>query len=263
MKQPRKFNVECSGAVATVEIAGSGPDVVMVGSAVPMAWTRPTSEAIAELGFRVTNFDYAPIPDVDPTPRTCVDQVTDVLDVMDAVGASNGAFIGMSRGAITAYELAASHPSRTSALVLGFPVAGFADLLDGPLEAEPESDGEGPRDPLPDIDLALDEMFSPSFLSTHRQDARDLVTTPPGSVVRVHRHQEKPVSSERISAPTLIVSGGKDYVVAAINPQLLKAAIPHASTHFFDDAYHGFIMEEPNQFATVVADFVGSHTGIS
>lgn len=78
-----------------------GTDVLIVGSAVPMAWPRPTALALAAMGYRVTNFDYGEAEDpASSQARTCIDQIEDVLDVMDALGIERASTIGLSRGAI-------------------------------------------------------------------------------------------------------------------------------------------------------------------
>lgn len=249
--------IECSGALASVEVVGSGPAVIVVGAAVPMAWTRPAAESIALRGFRVVNFDYGP-PKAwtgDPIPRTSLAQVADVSAVLGALDIAHAHVIGLSRGAITAYGLAARFPNAVDKLVLGFPVAGFYDTI--LLEAVNESDKEGDLDPLAALDKALDSVFAADFLAVHRQAGRDLFMSPPGTVVRVERTQETMLGDdESVDAPTLIVSGGRDNVVSPEHPERLRRAIPQARLHEFDQASHGFVMEQPDAFADVVVPFL-------
>ncbi len=65
---------------------GEGTDIVLIGLALPLEWTRPAAVALAAMGYRVTHFDYGP-PDGwagEPVQRTALDQVQDVVDVMSA-----------------------------------------------------------------------------------------------------------------------------------------------------------------------------------
>ena len=248
--------VDCGGRPARVEVAGEGRDIAIVGSAVPMAWTRPLALSLAELGYRTINFDYSPPGSIfeDSVARTCVEQVADVRSVLAAVGSSAPVLIGMSRGAVTAFAMASRYPDEVGAVVLGFPVAGFGDVLY--VEAN-EEDDPGNLTPEQMLDVFLGTTFSVEFLSTNRQDAVDLVTSPPGSVVRVARDEETPVGDdETVSVPTLIVEGGADQVVLPVHPARLRGVIPHAEYHLFPDASHGFIMEQPSEFASVVAEFL-------
>ena len=246
--------IELNDGPARIEVVGEGTPVMVIGAAVPIAWARPFCEALAVLGYRVINFDYgAPSGwEEDPLPKTCLDQVDDVVAVLKDRVAGPAAAVGLSRGAITAYGLAASHPSLVSRLVLAFPVAGFADTI-GIEGDEPEERD----DPLEALDAAIDTAFSAEFLTTQRQTARDLFLSPPGTVVRVNRDEEATVDDlPTVAVPTLIVSGGEDRVVTIEHPERLKRAIPHATTHEFPTASHGFIMEHPLQFADVVDGFL-------
>lgn len=119
-----RFTVDCNGSPACVESDVSGNDVVIVGSAVPMAWTRPLALAIAARGFRVMNFDYGPPTGWEgtPEPRTCVEQIDDVLAVMTSLSIKSAHVVGLSRGAITAFGVASRHPGRADSLILGLPV---------------------------------------------------------------------------------------------------------------------------------------------
>ena len=121
-----KFQVDCRGVPASVEVVGRGPVVVMVGATVPMAWDRPSC---VELGYTVLNFDYEPPDgwDREPEPRSALDQTEDVVAVMAATGLAMAHVVGLSRGAITAYGLAAMHSELVETLTLVCPVAGFGN----------------------------------------------------------------------------------------------------------------------------------------
>lgn len=75
--------------MAQVEVVGAGAELVFVGAAAPMLWTRPAALALARAGFRVTNFDYGSRAE-EPLPRTALDQSLDVAAVMAATGVHRG-----------------------------------------------------------------------------------------------------------------------------------------------------------------------------
>ncbi len=69
---------------------------MIVGAAVPLAWSRPAALAMADRGFRTINFDYSGGTGQEgtPEPRTCLQQVDDVLEVLSKSGSNAGAAVG-------------------------------------------------------------------------------------------------------------------------------------------------------------------------
>jgi pimeloyl-ACP methyl ester carboxylesterase len=182
--------------------------------------------------------------------------VDDVISVMDGTGITRAHVVGLSRGAITAFGLASRFPERTRKLVLAFPVAGFADTIGIEGETGCGGDEEG-LEGLALLDRALDTTFSAEFLGVNRQACRNLFLSPPGTAVRVERPEEATLGpNETVTTATLIVSGGRDQVVAPEHPTRLKVAIPGAETFEFPEAMHGFVMEQPESFADVVVPFL-------
>ena len=242
------FTFDCNGRPAQVEVVGSGPDVVMVGAAVPMLWSRGASTELAQLGFRVTNFDYGSGWD-DPEPRSALTQTADVLRVMASLDIGRASLVGLSRGAMTAYWQAVCRPDTVEDLVLLFPVAGFADVL---LEAETEEENSPTN-----VDELLESLFSPPFLIEHRDRAYELVSTPPGSVARVDRADEDPFPvHSNVSCRTLVIEGDQDIVVSAHHPARYLAAVPGSEHVVVTGACHGWPMEEPVEFARIVSEFL-------
>lgn len=255
----RALDVDCQGRPASVEVAGESPDLVMIGAAAPMMWTAPAARSLTDLGFRVANFDYGPPPrwDQGSEPRSAVDQLRDVLNVMDAVGMHRAHAIGLSRGAMTAFSLAARAPDRVDRLVLAFPVAGFADTM---LEGEPELEPHPLESSQQYLDrVVLPSLFSEQFLERHRDEAIELVTSRPGTVSRLDRSEEEPFRPfDRVSSPTLIIEGEEDVIVSSKHPALYSTAIPRAQYVRVPGARHGWIMEEPARLAQMVSDFLRS-----
>lgn len=244
--------VDCRGQPAVVEVNGEGTDVVIVGAAVPMAWSRPASVALASMGFRVTNFDYGPPEgwDGESVARTALDQVEDVVAVMDATGITSAHLIGLSRGGITAFGVAARHPLRVDDLVLAFPVAGFDDTIMigdvGPEPIEGESDADF-------FDRVLRTAFSERFLTNRIQVARDLMMTPPGTVVRVDRSGEDRFGPDDVvTHPTFVIEGGEDQVVSEEHPARYVEAVAGARHLHVDGASHAWLMEQPDRFARLL-----------
>jgi pimeloyl-ACP methyl ester carboxylesterase len=256
MRDQMRSDIDCGGRPAFAEVLGEGPDVVFVGAAVPMALARPAAVALAGLGYRTVNFDYGSDAPVAPEPRSALAQVPDVMSVMDAVGVTRASIVGLSRGAMTAFGLAARHPERVERLILVFPVAGATELLE---KAEPESGpepGEGAEDFL---HRSLSGVFSEEYLAMNLETVVELFTAGPGSVDRVQRYQEEPFSvTDSVNAPTLVLQGGNDRIVEGEHPGWYVENVPGARHLVVPEAGHGWLLEEPDRFAELVAEFITS-----
>ena len=208
------------------------------------------------MGYRIINFDYGPPEnwDGEPVPRTAIDQIEDVVDVLDALDIESAHTIGISRGAITAFGLAARHPRRVDDLVLVFPVAGFEDtIMVGDVGPEPV-EGETEQDFFQRV---LESVFSERFLTSRPQLASALLMTPPGTVTRVERGQEDRFGPDDVvTHPTFVIEGGEDQVVTGEHPARYVEAVAGAQHLHVDGASHAWIMEQPDRFARLVAAFL-------
>lgn len=258
MSEMIRVQVDCRGRNARVEVLGDGPDVLFVGTAAPMMWSRPGARALAANGYTVTNFDYGS-HSADPQPRSALDQVADVVDVMDAVGIDRAVVVGLSRGAMTAFGLTAHHADRVSDLILAFPVAGFADTIG---LHRPDPQPEPGEDEEAFMRRFLGTVFSEGFLASNLDDAIALATASPGDVVRVERSDEDPLpDGMAVDCATLIIEGGADEVVSSLHPARYLEAIPQAEHVVIPDGSHGWLMEQPERFAGIVAGFLSPDRG--
>ncbi len=247
------FLTDCSGVPAHVEVIGSGPVVLMVGSAIPKTWTRPLCLKIAEHGFTTVNFDYE-MPEGwtrAPEPRTSVAQSEDAAHVLAAAGYDSAHVFGISRGGMTAFGVATRYPHLTDSLTLVCPVAGFTDML-LPEPSPPSTNADA--DPVLTI---LRMGFSDSYLETHLEHARNLVLTPEGAVSRVERADETLfAANDTTQAPSLVVEFGADQMVRSANPARYLAAIPEARHVVIEGAGHGWFHERPADVAEIFAEFI-------
>lgn len=91
----------------------------------------------------------------------------------------------------------------------------------------------------------------------HRADALALFMSPAGSVVRVDRKDEEPLgSNETVDAPTLILSGSEDRIALKTQSDRLMDAIPHALALDIQGAFHGYVVEEPDEVARLLVEFL-------
>jgi pimeloyl-ACP methyl ester carboxylesterase len=260
LSEPLRSIVDCNGRNANVELIGRGVPVVLVGSGSPMAWVDAAAHILGSRGYEVINYDYsAPtVADEEPEPRTALNQIADVVAIMDEVGVSSAHLVGLSRGAITAYGLSVTEPSRVESLTLAFPVAGHADTLFLE-ESSPKGSDTASADPMRAL---VETVFSSEFLADHYDEAQNLLLTPPGTVRRVERAEEEPFPVGWLaSCPVMIMEGGGDKVVGPTHPGRYAQDHPSARRIHIPGASHGWLMERPEEFADYLAAFVAEVIG--
>ena len=164
-------------------------------------------------------------------------------------------------GGKVAQWLAADHPERVGALVLGCttpggpraPVAGRAVVgpLGGPAAAA--------RRALAEL------MVTPAWLERHPGGA-DAVLGDPGmtqAARRGHRlasarHDASAVLG-RITAPTLVLHGTDDAFCPVANAELLVAGIPRAELRLFEGARHAYFLEHRAAASVPVLAHLAAH----
>jgi pimeloyl-ACP methyl ester carboxylesterase len=117
------------------QVLGDGPfDLVYVPgfiSHLEMFWNHP---GIAAFYRRLASFSRlilfdkrgTGLSDPLPGPQPMEERAEDVIAVMDAVGSTRAALVGVSEGCAFATVFAATHPDRTRAIVLCGPIVGGA-----------------------------------------------------------------------------------------------------------------------------------------
>jgi pimeloyl-ACP methyl ester carboxylesterase len=179
---------------------------------------------------------------------------------MDAMGVDRAAVAGHSMGSMAAQLLAAEHPHRverlaligstalvpvrrgdwmwTNVMALREPIASNADFL------RLWSPGASPTPVDPDF--------------VRHADA-EMVAVPPHvwrgvprafAGVTVARH------AADVTAPVLILSGGRDEIFPAEHHRSLVAAYPGAAAHVFPELGHNLIVERPQEVGPVLAAFL-------
>ena len=270
MKIPETRYAEAAdGAHIAYQVAGDGPfDIVMVPgfvSHLEMAWempfTRPQMQRIASFA-RLIRFDKrgTGLSDRASGVPTLEERMDDLRVVMDAAGSERAALWGVSEGGGMCILFAATHPDRTSALVLA---SSFARLLQGP----DQSWGYQPGQAQAVIDMFVAQWgtgqalqaFFPSaagdaelielFARYERNSAR------PGDVEAIigmcAEIDVRPVLPT-ISVPTLVIHHVGDQMIPIEHGRYLAEHIPRARYIELPDADHVTIAEDaPDAFDDV------------
>jgi pimeloyl-ACP methyl ester carboxylesterase len=181
---------------------------------------------------------------------------------LDAKGIRTAAVAGHSLGSMVAQVLAAQHPERMSRLVLigstalapvtrGDYLWTNVSALTGPIDPDSPFGREWhPANQPTPIDPAFAAAAAPEIFATPPQVThgvlRELVDVPAGRL------------SRDITAPTLILSGGKDALFPPEHHQALARAIPHAEARIFPDLGHNLLWEQPREIGSAITAFLGA-----
>lgn len=185
----------------------------------------------------------------------------DVRAFMDAVGLEAAVLAGASSGGYVAQRFAVDHPGQT----LGLALIGSPRSL------------AGARPPFADVVAALEDPIDAAFVRELNdgmvrrevpEAVMDLVCRENLKVpARVWRDAfegllaaEPPLETGGIVAPTLIVWGAHDALLARADQEAMAAEIPGARLVVYDDIGHLPVIEAPERVAahlTALCDLVG------
>jgi pimeloyl-ACP methyl ester carboxylesterase len=198
------------------------------------------------------------------------DFVEDLAKVLDAVGWEKVVLIGHSFGGHNAMCFGARYPDRVSALVLaecrpGVPSARVAQMRR--LAARPSRQYPTEAAAIEAFRLFPPGTMASAELLTHlaRAGVREAEGGWSYRVDPACNGTRTPTDAwpllERITAPTLIVRGGR----AGLEPRAtfcaMRDAIPTAELVDIEDAYHHVTLDAPHRFAAIVHAWLGVRAG--
>jgi pimeloyl-ACP methyl ester carboxylesterase len=247
-----------------VEISGAGPPLVWLHGPWGLAPDRAFVARLAE-----TSTVFAPrFPGTSRSNEEAVHALDSWLDLVvyhgeliDRLALKAPALVGHSVGALVAAELAAAAPRSVGRLVLIDPVGLWRDdrpvknwMVLNDVERRPSlfADPDGaaaarffsvPTDASERIDTLAQMIWAQACTGKFVWPIPDR-----GLKGRIHR----------IAAPTLIVWGKADRIIAPDYAQEFAARIAGARAELIDDAGHLPHLEQPDAVAKAVKGFLGS-----
>ena len=255
--------VTVSGAEIEVASKGSGEPLLYLHGAFGYRGRHPFMDALAE-HFTV----YAPIQPgfIDSAPGP--DDIYDLLDLtlyhfdlLDALGLESPHIVGHFLGGMIAAEMAALRPDSVGKLVLAAPAGLWLDdepgvdyfatpieELRGALFADSDSEAAAYMLPEPKDDLERGTQII--------ERVRSLATV--GKFLWPIPDKGLKKRMPRIKAETLIVVGEQDKVVPPSYGGEFASRIAGASVHTIAGAGHMMMLEQPENFAGVVMEFLQS-----
>lgn len=169
------------------------------------------------------------------------DSAGDVIAVLDALGVDESAVYGHSMGGRIAQWVAAEHPDRVAALVLGATTVGDAHGIPRSPEAAAAFASGDPK-------ALLDLVFTPGYIAAHPDAAHVTV-----SRIRGLRNRSRQLALSgghdgssalaAITAPTLVVHGTADGITDVANARILRDGIAGADLLELSGLRHNYLYE--------------------
>jgi 3-oxoadipate enol-lactonase len=250
------------------EDTGTGTPVLLIngqGMTLDSSWR--TIEALAG-SFRVLSFDNRDTgrSSYTPMPYSVMQMADDAVSVLDAVGEERAHVYGISLGGIVALDLALRHPSRVRGLVLGATTAGGPSAIPHDAQALTFFARVGVMAPEEAEWAAVPYTYGANTRRDHaqriaddiarrldsRQDNLPLATLSYIHQVAVAASHNRMLGLTGITAPTLVVHGAQDAIMAPENARIMAEAIPTAELQMWPDAGHYYVTDEPQADEDVV-----------
>ncbi|KIA64185.1 alpha/beta fold hydrolase [Nocardia vulneris] len=248
------------GVRLAYQTAGAGtPLVLLAGQANNHHWWDGIRTDF-ETRYRTVTLDWRGTGDSDKPdePYSTVGFAADVVAVLDDLGIERAAVYGTSMGGRVGQWLAARHPDRVHALVLGCTSPGGRHSVErGPeiRQSLIQPDATAARRAL------LELMYTPEWLArtpgpfTTLGDPEMPAYAKRRHLVASNKHNAWEVLPE-IGAPTLVVHGTEDRFNPVANAPLLAERIPHARMQLIPGARHAYFDEFRAVASPLVLDFL-------
>ncbi len=258
--------IKANGINIYYEIHGQGePLILIMGLRRNAEWWYCQIPTLSK-HFQVVVFDNrgagrSDQPDMDYSISLFAD---DTAALMKGLGLSSAHVLGISMGGYIAQELAINYPEMVQRLILGCtgPGGSRAVMMSQELLTKfTANQGLPPEDILrKDMDI----YFSERFIQGRPEKIKEFIEIslryyqPLQAFLRQFAACQEHDTFERlqrITQPTLIITGDDDPLVPPGNSRLLKKMIPRARLEFFPAGRHCFFMEFASQFNRQVIDF--------
>lgn len=282
---------ETSKLKIAYEEAGSGPNVLVLvhGNFASSRWWKPVLERLPP-GFRaITPVLRGCVGTTDTTPATSeastkfeIPQLSDDLfDFVRCLGLSRFHLVGHSLGGAIAMQFALDHPDRLRSLMLvsSAPASGLAAMREGSSQSARMLRMWNPEDASHMGLLAMANRMHQAF-GTNRIMLRSALaammpTAPsrgpvfdvllddaacmhPDAVVGFFRGLHRwNIERElaRLGAPTLVLAGGKDVLIARAALEQTARLLPRGEFVEWPDVGHSPMLESPDAFARLIVEF--------
>ena len=264
--------VRVDGHLLRVSVSGHGrPLLLIMGLGGNLEMWGPLEEALHRHHIQTIAYDASGTGDSPArlVPQRMPGLARQAARLLDALGHPHSDVLGVSFGGAVAQELALTDPQRVRRLVLASTTCGLGGVPGNPLALSLLATPLRYYSPA-FLRLTANILYGPTVgdgntLLRDTIDARR--ARPPtmwgylGQLIAASGWTSLP-RLRRISAPTLIISGGADPIVPPTNARILARRIPSARLDLIPGAGHLLLMDLAEHCATTIADFLDEPTAM-
>jgi pimeloyl-ACP methyl ester carboxylesterase len=189
----------------------------------------------------------------------------DTAALMQALGINQAHVLGVSMGGYIAQELAINYPGLVQRLILGCTSPGGSRAV--PMTPERLAAFTANKGLTPEqiLHKDMDIYFSEGFVRDNPEKIREFVEIslrfyqPPEAFLRQFaacQAHDTVDRLDRITHPTLIMTGDDDPLVPPENSRILQELIPQARLVLFPRCHHCFFLEAAEHFNRQVINFL-------
>ncbi|MEM7534529.1 MAG: 3-oxoadipate enol-lactonase [Chloroflexota bacterium] len=206
------------------------------------------------------------LSDCPPAPYTMEDHRDDLAGVLDGLGITKAILIGISVGGMITMSYALAHPERVSALVMCDTAAKIGEVA-----MWNERVGILRKHGMAHLGNAiLSRWFAPAFAETQPAAYRgyyNMLTRTPvdgyTGTCEALRDADMREQVGSITTPSLVICGAEDLATTPAMAQELADALPNSKLDLIDGAAHLPCIEQPDQMAAVIAQFLSSQSSVT
>ena len=251
----QRHMIDLNGLTLSVLEAGSGDPIIFVHGVVTTSNIFPQYVSAFSPDFRGIAVDLRGYGDSEKPPTGfTIDQFSrDLIRLADTLKIDRAVWVGVSMGGMILQRLALDHPERVRALVL-------VSTTDGAMILDDDIPTIGaPRDYREVSKNMIVESFPPDAPAQTYRPLLERIPTWNATVIReaLTSMSQFNVHGQlsRITVPTLVMVGAKDGVATPTIAKGIQAQIHGAQLVEFDTG-HFMMAEDPDQFRTVLGDFL-------
>jgi 3-oxoadipate enol-lactonase len=230
-------------------------------------WGEEFLDALQAEGLELILYDHRGIGDSERSPKqfSIADLADDAADLLSEIGLDSAHVLGLSMGGMVAQELVLRHPEKVRTLTLAGTSPGGSSSERMPqktVERFGSAIDSGDKDEVLRVGWELN-VSAPFAADMARWEAFRLMqgdVRVPRKVVLAQIQagvgHDTLDRLDQITAPTLVLHGGKDEMLPPGNARLVAARVEGAELHIYDDAGHVFMWEHPSDAARRIGEHV-------
>ena len=239
------------------------PLLLIMGLGYPsIAWYR--TRPVLSKEFRTIAFDDRGVgkSEMPPGPYPIPLMASDAAAVLDAAGVESAHVFGISMGGMIAQEFALLYPKRVRSLILGCTAAGGPNAVRSEPEATQMLMARGAMTAEEAARAAVPFIYDPgtpqSLIEEDIEKRRPWFPHPDAYNAQLQGifAWEAYSRLSNISAPTLVIHGEGDRLVAPGNGKLIAEKIPGAKLVMIPHASHIFTTDQPKPAHQAILEFL-------